>query len=135
MALASADGAKGFEPDPGAQLFATICSTCHQAGGQGLLNVFPPLAGSDFLMADKARSIRILLGGLKGEIHVNGSRYVGEMPKLPLGDEQISAVLSYVRSSFGNRGEPVTLAEVKRERLGLEATQVAGLRVSAVEAQ
>ncbi len=137
VALASADGGspKGLETDPGAQLFATVCATCHQAGGQGLPNVFPPLAGSDFLMADKARSIRVLLSGLKGEVRVNGARYVGEMPKLPLGDEQISAVLSYVRSSFGNRGDTVTLAEVKRERSALEATQAAGLRVSAVEAQ
>jgi nitrite reductase (NO-forming) len=137
VALASADGgsAKGGELAPGPQLFATVCATCHQAGGQGLPNVFPPLAGSDFLMADKARSIRVLLGGLKGEVVVNGARYVGEMPKLPLDDEQISAVLSYVRSNFGNRGEPVTPAEVKRERSALEAPLAGGLRVSAVEAE
>jgi nitrite reductase (NO-forming) len=126
---------KGSPLEQGAQLFATICATCHQSSGQGLPNVFPPLAGSDFLMADKARSIRVLLGGLKGEVLVNGARYVGEMPKLPLGDEQISAVLSYVRTSFGNKGGAVTLAEVRRERSALESLQPGGLRVSAAETQ
>jgi nitrite reductase (NO-forming) len=135
VALASVEGGlpKGSHLEQGAQVFATVCATCHQANGQGLPNIFPPLAGSDFLMADKARSIRVLLGGLKGEVLVNGARYVGEMPKLPLGDEQISAVLSYVRASFGNQGDAITPAEVKRERLALESRQGGGLRVSAAE--
>jgi mono/diheme cytochrome c family protein len=92
------------------------------------------LAGSDFLMSDKARSIRILLGGLKGEVIVNGATYRGEMPKLPLSDEQVSSVLSYVRANFGNRGEPVTVAEVKLARAALDADRSSGLRVSTAEA-
>jgi nitrite reductase (NO-forming) len=107
----------------GAQVFSTVCAACHQSNGQGVPNTFPPLAKSDFLMSDKARAIGILQNGLKGEITVNGKQYRGEMPKPPIGDVDIASVLSYVRNSFGNQGDIVTLAEVSavRER----ATQVA----------
>ena len=97
----------------GEQVFSTVCFACHQANGQGLANTFPPLAGSDFLMADKERSIRIVLQGLKGEVSVNGLKYNGEMPKPALSDDQVASVLTYVRNSFGNSGEPVTLADVQ----------------------
>jgi len=102
----------------GARVFSTICSQCHQREAQGLPNIFPPLAKSDFLMADKDRSIRILLDGLKGEITVNGMVFRSEMPKPPVNDTQIAAVLTYVRSSFGNEGDPVTLDDVNRVRSG-----------------
>jgi nitrite reductase (NO-forming) len=123
----------GSPAEQGAQVFASICAACHQAGGQGLAGVFPPLAGSDFLMADKARSIRVLLGGLKGDVVVNGVTYRGEMPKLPLSDEQISNVLSYVRSTFGNQGDAVTLAEVKRARAALQTEPTSNVRLSTAE--
>jgi len=100
----------------GQQVFSTVCFACHQSNGQGLPNTFPPLAGSDFLMADKDRSIRIVLQGLKGDVTVNGNKFHGEMPKPPLSDDQIAGVLTYVRNSFGNSGEPVTLADVLRVR-------------------
>jgi nitrite reductase (NO-forming) len=101
-------------------VFSTVCFACHQANGQGLPNAFPPLAGSDFLMADKDRSIRIVLSGLKGEITVNGNKFHGEMPKPPLSDDQVASVLTYVRNSFGNSGDPVTLADVLRVKQKLE---------------
>ena len=104
----------------GQQVFSTVCFACHQSNGQGLPNTFPPLAGSDFLMASKDRSIRIVLSGLKGEVTVNGDRFHGEMPKPVLSEDQVAGVLTYVRNSFGNSGDPVTLADVfrvKRELL------------------
>ncbi len=123
----------GSPAEQGAGVFASICAACHQAAGQGLAGVFPPLAGSDFLMADKTRSIRVLLGGLKGDVVVNGVTYRGEMPKFPLSDEQISDVLSYVRTSFGNQGDAVTLAEVKRARATLQGEPTSNVRVSTAE--
>jgi nitrite reductase (NO-forming) len=98
----------------GARVFQTVCFACHQSEGQGLSGAFPPLAQSDFLMADKDRAIRILLGGLKGEIIVNGKPYNAEMPKPPISDEQVASVLTYVRNSFGNNGDEVTPADVAR---------------------
>jgi len=118
----------------GQQVFSTVCFACHQANGQGLPNTFPPLAGSDFLMADKDRSIRIVLQGLKGEVTVNGNKFKGEMPKPPLSDDQVAGVLTYVRNSFGNSGEPVTLADVlraKRELGDIAPTQQAVSRTEA----
>jgi nitrite reductase (NO-forming) len=104
----------------GQQVFSTVCFACHQSSGQGLPNTFPPLAGSDFLMADKERSIRIVLQGLKGDVTVNGNKFHGEMPKLPLSEDQIAGVLSYVRNNFGNSGELVTLSDVLRVKRQLE---------------
>jgi nitrite reductase (NO-forming) len=104
----------------GQQVFSTVCFACHQSNGQGLPNTFPPLAGSDFLMADKDRSIRIVLSGLKGDVMVNGNKFHGEMPKPPLSDDQVAGVLTYVRNSFGNTGDPVTLADVARIKRTLE---------------
>jgi len=100
----------------GAQVFNSVCSACHQSNAEGLPNTFPPLAKSDFLMADKARAIGILQNGLKGEITVNGKKYHGEMPKLPLTEVDIASVLSYVRTSFGNQGETVAVADVHQLR-------------------
>jgi nitrite reductase (NO-forming) len=102
----------------GAQVFSSVCFACHQSEGQGLKGVFPPLAKSDFLMADKDRAIGIVMNGFKGEVVVNGETYRSEMPKPQLTDVQIASVLTYVRSSFGNSGEPVTLDDVNRVRAG-----------------
>lgn len=96
----------------GATTFANICATCHQASAEGIPNSIPPLKESDFLMADKLRSVRILLRGLKGPISVNGHQFANEMPNLHLSDAQIAAALSYVRSNFGNHGDEVTEADV-----------------------
>ena len=90
--------------EKGKRLFLQHCATCHQLEGQGLPQVFPPLARSDFLMADKARSIQIVLKGLSGSITVNGTKYEGVMPPVLLTDEQVANVLTYVRNSWGNQG-------------------------------
>ncbi len=101
----------------GKVLFAGTCSVCHQLEGQGLANVFPPLAKSDFLMADKLRSIAIPLNGLTGEVVVNGQKFTSVMPPMSqLTDAAIADILTYVRNSFGNTGEAVSVAEVTKVR-------------------
>jgi nitrite reductase (NO-forming) len=103
----------------GAQVFARICAGCHQAQGQGVPHAFPPLAGSDFLMADKERAIGIVLGGLHGQVTVNGQGYDAIMPPLAyLTDDEIADVLTFVRSSWGNAGDKVTPDEVASKRPG-----------------
>lgn len=120
-------GAADAEPaskallDHGRKVYNDVCAACHQADGQGLPNVFPPLAQSDYLMADAERAVRVLLQGLSGPITVNGKQFQGVMPKLPLTDRDIAGVLSYVRSNFGNRGAPVRLADVDRIRTALDS--------------
>lgn len=100
----------------GAQVYGSVCFACHQSDGAGLPGKFPPLAHSDFLMADRDRAVAILLNGRKGPITVNGAKFDGEMPKLPLTIEQIASALTYVRNSFGNKGSAVTVADVTRVR-------------------
>jgi nitrite reductase (NO-forming) len=111
----------------GKAVFMGTCSTCHMLEGQGMPSVFPPLAKSDFLMADKERSIRIVLAGLSGPIEVNGQRYENVMPPFAnLTDHEIADVLSFVRNSFGNRGEAVAADEVARVRGALPRAAEAG---------
>lgn len=100
----------------GRHLFATICAACHQPAGQGIPGRFPPLAGSDFLNADKHRAIKVVVNGLQGEVTVNGRRFNNSMPKFPLTDDDIANALTYVYHSFGNSGKEVTPAEVGAAR-------------------
>ena len=75
--------------------------------------MFPPLAGSDYLNADKNRAIKIVIFGRQGEVVVNGQKFNNNMPLFPLSDDNIANVLTYVYNSFGNSGFEVTSDEVK----------------------
>lgn len=100
----------------GQEVYNMNCTACHMEKGEGIEGAFPPLAKSDYLMADKNRSIKQILEGASGEMTVNGKTYNGEMPPIDLTDEQVSDVLNYVRNSWGNKGAAVTPAEVKAQR-------------------
>jgi nitrite reductase (NO-forming) len=102
----------------GANVFAANCLACHQADGKGIAGAFPPLAKSDYLMADKTRAIGVVLNGLEGKVTVNGLEYNSIMPKLLLSDDDVANVLTYVRNSWGNQGDAVTLDEVRAVRGG-----------------
>jgi mono/diheme cytochrome c family protein len=114
----------------GAQIFASRCSSCHQATGAGLPGVFPPLAGSEWVNGDASKVAEILLLGVNGPITVKGATFHGVMPAFghQLSDAEIAAVASYVRSSFGNKSPAVTADVVKAERakLGNRSTPWAG---------
>jgi nitrite reductase (NO-forming) len=85
------------------------CFVCHQPEGQGVVGQIPPLAGSDYLAADKERAVRTVLQGLSGEITVLGKKYNGIMiPLNYLGDDEIANVVTYVRNSWGNTGDVVS---------------------------
>jgi len=97
------------------------CATCHQATGLGLPGSFPPLAGSEWATAPNAAvPIRIVLHGLQGLITVKNQRFSSAMPAYgtgqPLSDADVAAVLTYVRSAWGNSASAVTGDEVARER-------------------
>jgi nitrite reductase (NO-forming) len=79
--------------------------------------VFPPLAGSDFLMSDKLRAVNIAVHGLKGRVTVNGQEYDNVMPPMGhLSDAELANILTFVRSNWGNSGEAVSPDEVAKER-------------------
>ncbi|WP_339789750.1 cytochrome c [uncultured Imperialibacter sp.] len=87
----------------GAQLYKQNCSACHQTEGQGLAALIPPLAGSDFLMADAKKAACIIKNGQSGKITVNGVEYDGVMPMLNLKDLEIAEILTYISNSWGNK--------------------------------
>jgi len=95
----------------GKSIFNTNCATCHQQNGMGSPGVFPPLAGNtDVTAKDPAKIIATVLHGLNTPITVNGKQYSGGMPawKGTLSNADIAAVLTYVRSSWGNEAPAVT---------------------------
>jgi nitrite reductase (NO-forming) len=113
--------------EPGEGTFLGVCSACHQRTAMGIPMVFPPLAGSDYLMADKTRSIRGVLAGQSGPMTVNGQPFNGAMPPLAnLTDHEVADVLTYVRSHFGNHGDAVTIPEVAAVRGQLATPAVVG---------
>jgi mono/diheme cytochrome c family protein len=93
------------------------CMSCHQANGRGLPPVYPPLRGSEIVHGDPATLVKIVMHGLEGPIKVDGQSYNQVMPAAPLkSDEEIAAVLSYVRSAWGNTGEAIDTALVAKVR-------------------
>jgi len=118
----SATAANEQLPD-GKSVYATTCAACHQATGEGVSGVFPPLAGSEWVNGDEAKVVRILLHGVTGPIEVAGETFNGMMP--PWGptmkDADIAAVLTYVRSAWGNKSTPITAASVAKVRAATSA--------------
>lgn len=101
----------------GETLFAGTCSVCHQATGEGLPGVFPPLARSDYLLKDKRHAIEVVLNGLSGPVTVSGKPFNSVMPPMSqLNDDEVANILTYVLNSWGNKGGTVTAEEVAEVR-------------------
>jgi mono/diheme cytochrome c family protein len=107
--------------DFGKMLFHSggACVTCHQENGQGVSGIYPPLAGSEWAQGSTDRVIRIVLFGLQGPVHVRGSDFnaavmpaFGSTGTFGWSDEKIAAVLTYVRSEWGNKAAAITPAQV-----------------------
>jgi cytochrome c oxidase cbb3-type subunit II len=117
--LVSFVGGRAFGDAPkGQALYTAYCSSCHQANGEGLPAVFPPLKGSGVVTKDDAtKHIRVVLDGLQGG-KVGGVVYASAMPAFAaaLKDDEIADIIDYERSSWGNHGKPVTAAQVAAER-------------------
>lgn len=98
------------------------CMGCHGPQGQGMPNVGPPLANSEWVTGPVENLIAIQLRGLKGPITVNGQEYQFPAGMLAGGvgvvknDEEVAAVLTYIRNSFGNEASAVTPAMVAEYR-------------------
>ena len=94
-----------------------VCSVCHQPTGQGLPGAFPPLAGSAIINGPAEVPIAIVLHGLQGPIKVKGVEFNGQMAAwAQLSDDQIAAILTYERSSWGNAAPAVVPADVAAVR-------------------
>lgn len=119
LTLTSAAAAQTPAPAPAGQsLFLDNCSACHQADGAGVKGAFPALAGDPFVQGDRASLAEVVLKGRGG------------MPtfKDDLSDADIAAILSYVRSSWGNKAGPVTPEAVAAARAKLGPSTARGLQ-------
>jgi len=110
----SAETAGASNPySAGEEVYENNCIACHQKNGEGVVEAFPPLAGSDYLLADKNRAIAIAANGMTGEIKVNGVTYNSVMASQGLTKEEVRDVMNYILNSWGNDGGEVTLEEVE----------------------
>jgi len=114
-------GGEAKQIDPaalGKKLFTAQCVSCHQQNGMGVPNQYPPLVGSSWVTEHPARTKRILLHGLKGPITVLGKSYNGNMPAFGarMKDEHIAAILSYVRTAWGNSAGEIAPGSVAATR-------------------
>lgn len=100
----------------GKNVYSNTCFACHQSAGQGIPEVFPPLANSDFLNADVNRAIDIVIRGKSGEITVNGQKYNSVMSAQMLNNRDIANVLTYINNNWDNNGTEVTEEMVKKVR-------------------
>ena len=103
--------------DRGAKVYRNQCAQCHQADGNGVLGVYPPLVASSWVTGHPQVVSRILINGLNGPIVVKGSNYNGNMPAfgssgLALSDKDIAGVITYIRQEWGNSASDVTVATI-----------------------
>ena len=97
----------------GNAVYSDFCISCHLPNGEGIQNIYPPLANSDYLKANRHASIKGLKYGLKGEITVNGVQYNKYMPPMGLSADEIADVMNFSNHSWGNTyGKIVTVKEV-----------------------
>jgi mono/diheme cytochrome c family protein len=118
---------EAFQPKSGAaaalargkSVYESVCGICHGSDGLGKPGQAPALAGSDWVTAKGVnRLAHIPLAGVAGAIQVGGKDWNMNMAAMgaALPDEDLAAVLSYIRNSWGNKAEAVTAADVKKVR-------------------
>ena len=99
----------------GQRLYILNCANCHGEQGQGLMSLYPPLAASDYLIQHETELPCLIRNGIKGAIVVNGKPYNGEMtPLKDLTDVQITNILNYIRSAWGNDKKVVKMENVMK---------------------
>ena len=101
------------DSERGSAQFEAQCASCHERDGRGTEGGPPPLQGSPWVSGPETRLIKIVLHGMRGKVEVNGKTYNLEMPGFGkvLTDEDIAAVVSFVRGSWGGRTEPIAPAD------------------------
>jgi mono/diheme cytochrome c family protein len=102
----------------GQAVYIDTCSACHTRAGTGVANIFPRLANNPIVQQDDPTSlIRVILTGSRGAV-TTAAPTGPAMPSLGyrLNDDQVAAVITYVRNSWGNAASPVGASEVKKLR-------------------
>ncbi|MFU8848676.1 MAG: c-type cytochrome [Opitutales bacterium] len=105
--------------DRGAKIYRNQCAQCHQADGNGLSGVYPPLFGAEWVTGHPEVLARILINGLNGPIEVKGNTYNGNMPAfgpggLNLRARDLAGVMTYVRQEWGNDAPEMSIEMVEQ---------------------
>lgn len=101
----------------GASLYTNYCAACHKPNGAGLQSTFPPLVASAIVSGNKNTLIKLVLNGRTGPLLVNGQTYNQEMPSFKfMSDNDLAAVLTYVRSNFANHASAIHANEIASGR-------------------
>ncbi len=129
----------------GAAVFEEQCSACHQPKGEGVAGQFPPLANNRDIFLDRDFPVRVVLFGMKGKIAADGKDFDAEMPPLDvLSDQEIAAVVAYVRGAWGNAGlrpkgmapvDAATVAALRQKKLSAEQIHADRERLKAAMAK
>lgn len=114
--------------DQGEQLYH-VCAICHGMTGEGMPGQYPPLKNAPYVIGSPDRLARIMIHGLEGPTIVHGVEYDMPMPAPPLNDDnEIAAVMTFIRKSFGNRASAVTpefVTKIQEETKGRETSWTA----------
>lgn len=119
-------GAPAGPPDPkviGTRLFSANCVVCHQASGEGVPGQFPPLVDSEWVLSKEWHGdnhlVKLVLSGMQGPVTVKGQPFNNAMPAWKqLKDSEIAAILTYIRSEWGNNAAPIPadfVAKIREE--------------------
>lgn len=96
----------------GIRLYRTYCANCHQTNGQGVAALYPPIAGSDYLV-NKNTVICLIKHGQQGPIVVNGKRYNRPMPaQLQLSDLEVAEITTYIYNEWGGETKVTGVKDV-----------------------
>ena len=126
----SAEMLEDFQPKSGAAaamargkaVYESVCGICHGSDGLGKPGQAPQLAGSEYVITEGFNRLAMIpLAGLSGPIKVGGKDWNLSMAAMgaALSDDDLAAVLTYIRSAWGNKASPVTGEDIKKIRAGL----------------
>lgn len=96
----------------GAKIYNEKCITCHMEDGKGVEGVYPPLANSDYLMADKERAVLQVINGSEEKMVVNGVTYNIPMPPQEVTKKEAVAVVNFVLNNWDNDGGTISMEKV-----------------------
>ncbi|MCO4291322.1 cytochrome c [Solitalea sp. MAHUQ-68] len=99
----------------GLYLYQKYCQNCHMDNGQGLGQLIPPLAASDYLQQNTSELACIIKNGKKGKITVNGKEYEGIMPANNLSTIEIAEIITYITNTWGNKLPTYSIKQVEED--------------------